>query len=384
MFGRYRTWFTPAPPAQEPRRTRRQDGVEVDSDAGSGEAPRRWLCRTEMERARFRDMNERVRSARRVQGLSMGLAVLVSAPTYGWWVAALVAGAIAVLAAIEKVPAKTVALERASAATMGTIIVLLGLASLGTGGVHSPYLPFLAVPTLMLAARFRIAVVGAGLVACALVGAGAMLGALLLPPAPLPPWWVYLAAYVALLTGLAAISVTLLGAELQSRGEAVVDPLTGLFNRKALGGRFAEAAAQAKVLGGSVSIVLCDLDHFKLVNDMYGHDRGDVVLREAAYRLRKTLRTFDLVYRIGGEEFLILLPGQDLPSARVVAERLVDDIAAAPIDGLTVTMSAGVSCGRDSGLALELLMKRADVALYAAKAAGRNQVCVDGRLPEPA
>ncbi len=178
--------------------------------------------------------------------------------------------------------------------------------------------------------------------------------------------------------------MTLLGAELQSRGEAVVDPLTGLFNRKALGGRFAEAAAQATVLGGWVSVVLCDLDHFKTVNDRYGHDRGDVVLREAAYRMRKTLRTFDLVYRIGGEEFLILLPGQDLASAVIVAERLVDDIAADAIDGLPLTMSAGVASGRGADLVLEPLMKRADVALYAAKAAGRNRVCVDGRLTERA
>ena len=353
-------------------------------EVAQGDGGRRWLCRTEMERARFIDMNERVRSARRVQGLSMGLAVLISAPVYGWWVVLLVVGAIAPLAALEKVPERTITLERASAASMGTIIVMLGLVSLISGGVHSPFLPFLSVPTLMLAARFRVAVVAAGLAACTVVGGGAMLGALALPPAPAAPWWVSLGAYVALLTGLAAISMTLLGAELQSRGEAAVDPLTGLFNRKALGGRFAEAAAQAAVLGGWVSVVLCDLDHFKTVNDRYGHDRGDVVLREAAYRMRKTLRTFDLVYRIGGEEFLILLPGQDLASAAVVAERLVDDVAADAIDGLALTMSAGVAAGRGSDLQLEALMKRADVALYAAKAGGRNRVCVDGRLTEPA
>lgn len=353
-------------------------------EVAQGDRERRWLCRTEMERARFTDMNERVRSARRVQGLSMGLAVLISAPVYGWWIAVLVAVAILALAAIEKVPERTVALERASAASMGTIIVLLGLASFGTGGVHSPFLPFLSVPTLMLAARFRVTVVAAGLAACAVVGGVAMLGALALSPAPQAPWWVSLGAYVALLTGLAAISMTLLGAELQSRGEAAVDPLTGLFNRKALAGRFAEAAAQAAVLGGSVSVVLCDLDHFKTVNDRFGHDRGDVVLREAAYRMRKTLRTFDLVYRIGGEEFLILLPGQDLPSAAIVAERLVEDVAAAPIDGLPLTMSAGVATAQGSDLLLEPLMKRADVALYAAKAGGRNRVCTDGRLAEPA
>ena len=384
MFGRYRTRWNAAPATQGPGSGRRKATVDLDRGVSPSDSPHRWLCRTEMERARFVDMNERVRSARRVQGLSMGLAVLVSTPVYGWWVAALVVGAIAPLVALEKVPERTVTLERASAASMGTIILMLGLVSFISGGVHSPFLPFLSVPTLMLAARFRVAVVAAGLAACAVVGGLAMLGAMALPAAPAAPWWVSLAAYVALLTGLAAISMTLLGAELQSRGDAVVDPLTGLFNRKALGGRFAEAAAQAAVLDGPVSLVLCDLDHFKSVNDEFGHDRGDVVLREAAYRLRKTLRTFDLVYRIGGEEFLILLPGQDLPSAAIVAERLVDDVAAAPIDGLPVTMSAGVACARGRDLVLEPLMKRADVALYAAKAAGRNRACVDGRLTEPA
>ncbi|KQX69611.1 hypothetical protein ASD06_00680 [Angustibacter sp. Root456] len=359
-------------------------GLAGDVAQGDTDTARRWLCRTEMERARFIDMNERVRSARRVQGVSMGLAVLISTPVYGWWITVLVVGAIAPLVALEKVPERTITLERGSAASMGTIILMLGLVSLITGGVHSPFLPFLSVPTLMLAARFRVAVVAAGLASCAVVGGVAMLGALALPPAPAAPWWVSLAAYAALLTGLAAISMTLLGAELQSRGEAAVDPLTGLFNRKALAGRFAEAAAQAAVLGGWVSVVLCDLDHFKTVNDRFGHDRGDIVLREAAYRMRKTLRTFDLVYRIGGEEFLILLPGQDLPSAVVVAERLVEDVAAAPIDGLPLTMSAGVAAGCGSDLRLEPLMKRADVALYAAKAGGRNRVCVDGRLAEPA
>jgi diguanylate cyclase (GGDEF)-like protein len=341
------------------------------------ETSRRWLCRTEMERARFADMNDRVRVARRVQGASMSLAVLVSAPTFGWWLAALVALAAVTLGAIEKVPERTVRLERASAASMAVLIVVLGAGALGTGGVRSPYLPFLAVPTLMLAARFRPAVVAAGAAMSSVVTAAAIVGALGLPTAPAPPWWVYLAAYVGLMIGLAAISVTLLGAELQSRGDAVVDQLTGLFNRKALNGRFAEASAQARVLGRPVSVVMCDLDHFKAVNDAHGHDRGDVVLREAAYRLRKTLRTFDLVYRIGGEEFLVLLPGQDLESAARVADRLVRDLAEEPVGGLCVTMSAGVACGRDDQLELEWLMKRADLALYAAKDAGRDRVCTD-------
>ncbi|GAB3595330.1 hypothetical protein GCM10027446_20460 [Angustibacter peucedani] len=337
-----------------------------------------------MERARFIDMNDRVRTARRVQGGSMSLAVLVSAPTYSWWLVVLVAVALLALGALEKVPEGTVSLERASAASMALLMVVLGIGVLLSGGVRSPFLAFLAVPTLMLAARFRPTVFVVGVGMSVLVAGGAMLGAAAIGPAPDAPWWVWLGAYAALLAALTAISITLLTAELQSRGDAVVDPLTGLFNRKALAGRYAEAAAQARVLGGSVSVVLCDLDHFKRVNDQHGHDVGDVVLREAAYRMRKTLRTFDLVYRIGGEEFLVLLPGQDLVQAVTVAERMVADVASEPLGGLAVTMSAGVAETVGGHSLLDELMKRADVALYAAKDAGRNQVCVDGRLSQPA
>ncbi len=345
------------------------------------EAPRRWLCRTEMERARFADMNDRVRTARRVQGASMSCAVLLSASTYTWWLATLVLAAVLTLSALEKVPEKTVSLERASAASMALLMLILGAAVLLSGGVRSPFLTFLAVPTLMLAARFRPTVFATGLALSVVVTFAAMIGATALPPAPPAPWWVLVGSYVAMLTALAAISVTLLTAELQSRGDAVVDQLTGLFNRKALTGRYDEASAQARVLGGTVSVVLFDLDHFKQVNDQHGHDRGDIVLREAAYRMRKTLRTFDLVYRIGGEEFLVLLPGQDLDAAQLVAERMVADMAAEPVGGLVVTMSAGVACAGPGDFALDPLVKRADTALYAAKHSGRNRVCVDGRLP---
>ena len=86
-------------------------------------------------------------------------------------------------------------------------------------------------------------------------------------------------------------------------------PLTGLLNRKALGARFEEIAQQASVAGGSVCLLACDLDHFKQVNDVHGHETGDRVLKETAYVMRKHLRSFELVYRMGGEEFLIVLPG---------------------------------------------------------------------------
>jgi diguanylate cyclase (GGDEF)-like protein len=354
--------------------------VETHDPERRSVAPNRWLCRTEMERARFADMNERVATARRVQGVVISLVILAGVPTYTWKLAVVVALGVLTLGALEKLPEHRFDPPRVSLASIVTLMVLFGVVSLLTGGAVSPYLALLSVPTLMLVARFRLRVAVHGLVGSFGIAGAAVAGAALLPDAATAPAWLQLTCYVALMIALAALSLTLLTAEMQSRGDAVVDQLTGLFNRKALANRYAEAAAQARVLGAPVSLVLCDLDHFKQVNDRYGHDRGDVVLREAAYRMRKTLRTFDLVYRIGGEEFLVLLPGEDLGAAATVAERMVADLSAAPLGGLEVTMSAGVSTAPEADAELDDLLKRADVALYAAKDAGRNCVRLAERL----
>jgi diguanylate cyclase (GGDEF)-like protein len=333
-----------------------------------------------MERARFADMNVRVATARRVQGVIISVAILAGAPVYSWLLVPIVAAGVGLLLVLEKVPERKLDPQRVSVCSILVLMALFATVPLVTGGAVSPYLPFLMVPTLMLAARFRFTVAVYGLAFSLVLTAGAVIGAAALPPVPDAPPWLRLVCFLSLLVGLGSLSLTLLTAEMQSRGDAVVDQLTGLFNRKALAGRYAEAAAQARVLGAPVSLVLCDLDHFKRVNDEHGHDAGDVVLREAAYRMRKTLRSFDLVYRLGGEEFLVLLPGEDDDAAQAVALRLVADIAADPLGGLAVTMSAGVSTAQDASPDFDALLKRADVALYDAKHAGRN--CV--RTAEPA
>ncbi|GAB2673154.1 GGDEF domain-containing protein [Thalassiella azotivora] len=335
----------------------------------------RWLCPTEMQRQRFLDMNDRVRTARMIQGAAMSLACLVASYWYGWPVAATVAAAVTTLVGLDVAYRLVRRPEIASFASITVLEVILLVTATFSGGAHSPLLPFTAIPTIMLAARFRPAVVAWG-VGGSLVGtAGALVtAARWLPAAPEVPWVVPVVAYLAVLASVVAASTILLQAELQSRGDAVVDQLTGLFNRKALHGRYVEAMAQARAIGASVSLVICDLDHFKRVNDEHGHDRGDVVLREAAYRMRRTLRVFDLVYRLGGEEFLVLLPGQDEHAAALVAERLVQDLGAEPLAGLAVTMSAGVACTHGEDLSFEDLLRRADLALYAAKRGGRNRV----------
>ncbi len=127
-------------------------------------------------------------------------------------------------------------------------------------------------------------------------------------------------------------------------------------------------------------MLLCDVDSFKDVNDRYGHDRGDAVLRDIAYELRKRLRSFELVYRLGGEEFLIVLPGVSLVEGQEIAERLRTAVESANPTGIAVTLSVGLAVESGEQIAYETLFKSADLALYEAKDAGRNRVV---SAPEP-
>jgi diguanylate cyclase (GGDEF)-like protein len=163
-------------------------------------------------------------------------------------------------------------------------------------------------------------------------------------------------------------------AELHHRGEAILDPLTGLLNRHALVPRFLELSQQARLTRQPVCLVLCDVDSFKEINDAHGHDRGDAVLRDIAYELRKRLRSFELVYRLGGEEFLIVLPGIDREAGREIAERLRTAVEQARPLGIRITISLGLSAGSGEEVDYDTLFRAADVALYEAKHDGRNRV----------
>jgi len=175
------------------------------------------------------------------------------------------------------------------------------------------------------------------------------------------------------LLGLSAGCHELMRAEIRQRTDAILDPLTGLLNRKALMGRFAELAQQATVTGEPISFVLCDVDGFKTVNDEHGHERGDAVLKEVAYVMRRSLRSFELVYRLGGDEFLIVLPGAALDDALQLGERVRVALEQARPGGLEVTVSVGVASARGA-VAFDSLFRAADEALYVAKHEGRNRV----------
>jgi two-component system cell cycle response regulator len=160
---------------------------------------------------------------------------------------------------------------------------------------------------------------------------------------------------------------------------AVTDPLTGLRNRRYLETHLASLVRQARETDQPLSVMLIDIDHFKRINDIHGHDAGDIVIREVARRLRSHTRSLDMACRYGGEEFVILMPETDLVTAEPVAERLrklveAEAFALPSNDEMLVTVSIGVAAfhGKDDGG--DAMIKRADQALYEAKGAGRNRV----------
>jgi diguanylate cyclase (GGDEF)-like protein len=168
---------------------------------------------------------------------------------------------------------------------------------------------------------------------------------------------------------------------------ALTDALTGLYNRRYALERLDQEWAQAVRGGRPLACLLIDLDHFKRVNDTHGHDMGDQVLRETASLLRGRMRTYDAVCRLGGEEFVVIAPGMDLRAGCDCAERLRGGLEshaiAGPAGEVRVTMSVGVAVRAEGMGGPADLLKAADQAAYAAKAAGRNQVRHHG-APEPA
>lgn len=166
------------------------------------------------------------------------------------------------------------------------------------------------------------------------------------------------------------------------------DVLTGWHNRRYLSVRLSEELARARRDGTTLVCLMLDIDYFKRVNDNWGHAAGDAVLREIAQRIESQVRASDVAARYGGEEFVILLPGTEVASALLLAERIRNAVSVTPIDlpngeSVTITASIGISEVRPVPDAHDLktvgdsLIARADVALYAAKSAGRDQVVVE-------
>jgi diguanylate cyclase len=162
---------------------------------------------------------------------------------------------------------------------------------------------------------------------------------------------------------------------------ASTDALTGLFNRRHVDRELTGICSFARRRGEPVSVVAIDVDHFKTINDSFGHSTGDDVLVGIAEHLRQQTRQEDLIGRLGGDEFILVLAATDQAGARRLAERVRAAISTAPLDTrvgpVTATVSVGVTTG--DGSDPQRLLRRADAALYAAKAAGRNVVATNER-----
>lgn len=162
--------------------------------------------------------------------------------------------------------------------------------------------------------------------------------------------------------------------------QLVRDPLTGVFNRRYLDDTLPRVMAHTLALGKPVALLMLDADHFKRINDTYGHKAGDCVLSTLGARLRDNLRSNDIVCRYGGEEFLIVLPGMSQEHAIGKAEQLCKVVRQWPVEALdhtlNVTVSIGLACSPLHAEDAESLVHAADTALYAAKTAGRDRICV--------
>ncbi len=159
---------------------------------------------------------------------------------------------------------------------------------------------------------------------------------------------------------------------------ATTDPLTGTFNRRHATERLAEAFDRHKRYASPATVMMIDIDHFKKVNDTYGHDAGDAVLQELARLLRAQLRGVDMVARWGGEEFLVLMPETPAEPSAVVAERILAAVRTTPfaVSGgkIALTVSIGTASFTPDIASVDALVKRADTALYDAKSGGRDRL----------
>lgn len=334
-----------------------------------------WLCRDEFDRDRMIDMEERVRPVRRRSFAILALALVASGPWLGWWPALFLIPAASFFGVADMLMPRVAKPELLMFGAWILSGIVIGGAVALSGGPDQPTLSWLAIPVITLSSRFPMRGVVAGVFVNCLILVAVAFGVDAHQVIHNP---VYVIAPLALLLCVAVLSTPLMRSDIQHRSDAVIDQLTGMLNRKALSTRVVELAQQSEVTGEAVGIIIGDLDHFKAINDTRGHSVGDVVLKDVAYQLRKQLRAFDLAYRLGGEEFLILLPGSDLAQSAELAEQLREGVARHGVaGGVAVTMSFGVGASKHGeAFVYSDIFKEADEALYRAKRNGRDQVCL--------
>jgi diguanylate cyclase (GGDEF)-like protein len=326
----------------------------------------------QLRRERLLDMEARLAPVRRQAFAVLALALVAAGPWIGFDFL------VPLLVAFVAFPLANIWMPRSrrpellAAGVWGVAPAVIAASAALTGGAESPALMWLALPVTTLGARFEPRGVR--------LGVAYTVALLLLVTVGLDTRHVLerpdeLIFPFALIVAMAILGGAAVESERQHRREAVIDPLTGLLNRSAFAQRLAELQREISTgAHATVGFLIADVDNFKRINDEHGHPVGDAVLTDVAYALRDELRAFDLVYRVGGEEFAVLLPGADLEAAGEVAERLRAAVAGCRAGGLEVTLSIGVAAEGGTGTRFAQLYAKADAALYAAKRGGRNRV----------
>ncbi len=331
----------------------------------------------EARRERLLDMEDRVRRYRLACFgiLALALAVGGGSSIGYWWIPLLVAG-LAGFSVADRFMRKSPRPALWIAGAWAALPALIAAAVLLTGASESPVLIWFVLPAATLGFRFE----PRGMLFGTLYVIALFLAAAVVPD-PALAWEQrqQLIAIVAVIPSVVILSGALVESDRAHRRRSTLDPLTGLFNRNALEQRLSELDGQPcdPSEGLSHAFLLCDLDHFKRVNDQFGHAAGDAVLQDVAYTMRAALRAGDSIYRVGGEEILVMLPGAGHEGALEIAERLRIAVRERRPVGVPVSLSIGVAVAEPGLVDTDDLLARADAALYAAKAGGRDLVFVD-------
>lgn len=331
----------------------------------------------EARRERLLDMEDRVR---RYRFACFGILALALAAGGGdavgyWWIPLLGVG-LAGFAVADRFMRSSLHPAVWIAGAWAALPALIAAAALLTGASESPVLVWFALPAATLGFRFE----PRGMVFGTLYVMAMFLAAAAVPDPQLA--WEHrqeLIAIAAVILSTVILSGALVESDRAHRRRSTLDRLTGLFNRNALEQRLSELQGQPcdQSEGLSHAFLLCDLDHFKRVNDQFGHAAGDAVLQDVAYAMRAALRAGDSIYRVGGEEILVMLPGADREDALEIAERLRLAVRQRRPVGIPVSISIGVAVAQAPAVDTDDLLARADAALYVAKADGRDRVVAD-------
>ena len=321
--------------------------------------------RDHARRERLLDMQLRLRPYRIACFLILALGFALILGEVTWWLLALLGTGLGGFAMVDRFLQSGDHPSLWAAASWAILPLVLADVVIRTGGASSSVLMWFALPTVTLGARFSPRGIALG-TAYVLV----LLG--------LSTYGLDSATAAALVLSTVILSGALVESDRAHRRRATLDPLTGLYNRNALEQRLAELDGQPsnQEEGLSHALLLCDLDHFKGVNDRLGHAAGDAVLQDVAYTMRATLRAGDSIYRVGGEEILVILPGADEEAAVEIAERLRQAVRRRRPVGVAVTVSVGVAVSQSDVVNTDDLVARADAALYSAKENGRDAVVV--------